>query len=382
MASSHIVEVCTVSAKEPMANADKLEVLAIKGWRVVAQKDLVNVGDRVIYLPPDSIITEAYADQLGIAKYCSPLSKRADGTREPGYRIRACRLRGEPSYGTIDHEVPADWEVGKDVAEILGVRKWEPPVRVGGSTNLGIQGDQCIANPYFFKYTDIENINNFPDVLKEGEEVICTEKIHGCNWRAGLVCEADPNTGVLESIFIAGTHHTQRKEFATNGNTTSFWLPLDGSMRRFLKFVQKLYSKPTMLANVIIFGEMFNTQTGFWYGATNGECPVSLFDISVNGKYLDYDRFMWLCNYNHIATVPLIYRGPFSQELLRQHTHGPTTMCDKLAAGKFAGREGVVVRPTTERVYGYKRAIFKSISVDYLDYKTGKGKNDEEVSDA
>ena len=30
------------------------------------------------------------------------------------------------------------------------------------------------------KYTDIENINNYPDTFKEGEPVIVTEKVEGC----------------------------------------------------------------------------------------------------------------------------------------------------------------------------------------------------------
>lgn len=57
-------------------------------------------------------------------------------------------------------------EVGDDVAELLGITKFVPeiPVQMSGNCRQ--------FNSKFYKYTNIENIKNFPDVFQKGEEVI------------------------------------------------------------------------------------------------------------------------------------------------------------------------------------------------------------------
>ncbi len=179
--STLVVEVCEVKAVYPHPNADVLEFITVKGWPVIVQKALgLKVGDRVVYFPPDSVMTPELADRLGITKYLAQLPAEIDGTRKPGYRVRAARLRGEASYGTIDHQVDPAWEVGLDVKDHYGVTKFEPPVRP-------TDGDSLRSVAAFHGYTEIENIRNFPDVLRPGEEVVITEKLHGKNCRLGLI---------------------------------------------------------------------------------------------------------------------------------------------------------------------------------------------------
>jgi len=76
--------------------------------------------------------------------------------------------------------------------------------------------------------------------------------------------------------------------------------------------------------------------------------------------------------------VPILYQGPFSQELVAQYTDGPTTMCEAQDAGAFGGREGIVITPLIERIADAMvptstngRVIFKSVSADYLARKGG-----------
>jgi ATP-dependent RNA circularization protein (DNA/RNA ligase family) len=98
------------------------------------------------------------------------------------------------------------------------------------------------------------------------------------------------------------------------------------------------------------------------------------FDIAVNNKYLSYDVKKELLEKFGVEMVPILYRGPFNKETLELHTSGPTTMCETKAAGKFAGREGIVCTPTVEvpycRVLNGRR-IVKSVSADYLARKGG-----------
>src|SRR5437899_10767030 len=128
--STLVVEVCEVKQVYPHPNADALEFITVKGWPVIVQKALgLKVGDRVVYFPPDSVLPPELAERLGITKYLAPMPREIDGTRKPGLRVRAPRLRGEPSYGTIDHQVDPDREVGRGGKGHYGVTTFEPPVR-------------------------------------------------------------------------------------------------------------------------------------------------------------------------------------------------------------------------------------------------------------
>lgn len=73
--SELVVEVCEVLDVKPHPNADRLELIQVKGWDVVVQKDLLKVGDPVVYFPPDSVLTEDLADRLGIRKYLVPVKR-------------------------------------------------------------------------------------------------------------------------------------------------------------------------------------------------------------------------------------------------------------------------------------------------------------------
>jgi hypothetical protein len=74
--------------------------------------------------------------------------------------------------------------------------------------------------------------------------------------------------------------------------------------------------------------------------------------------------------------VPLLYRGPFGPDAVEAHVSGPTTMCPPDKAGKFKGREGIVITPTRERLgpvggRPLDRVILKAISFEYLERKGG-----------
>ena len=82
--------------------------------------------------------------------------------------------------------------MGTDVREHYGIGKYRPPVKFHA-------GDSEAAHPLFHRYTDIENLRNFPEVFADGEEVVVTEKIHGTNSRIGYV----------EGSLLAGSHGLQ-----------------------------------------------------------------------------------------------------------------------------------------------------------------------------
>ncbi len=165
MSSSLIIQVSEIKDVRNHPNADRLDIISIKGkgWETIVKRDEYKVGDVVIYIPTDVILPLELVEKLGIANYLAGKQKN---------RVKCARLRGEMSYGLV---IPNEknWEVGRDVAAELGIVKYEPPVRA-------MAGDAAPEDSTFHRYTDIENINNFPDIFKDGEMVVATEKIDGC----------------------------------------------------------------------------------------------------------------------------------------------------------------------------------------------------------
>lgn len=69
-----------------------------------------------------------------------------------------------------------EWIEGQEVGALLGITKYEPPP--DASTYGDNEKDHGQAIIY-----DIEGFRRYPELIKEGEEVWITEKIHGCNAR-------------------------------------------------------------------------------------------------------------------------------------------------------------------------------------------------------
>lgn len=368
--STLIVEVCSVVEVAEHPNADRLERIRVKNWWCVSSKGHYKVGDKAVYLPPDSIIPEELAERWGIAKYCSPLARTIDGQRPPGLRIRANRFRGEPSFGCLQDPDDPTWEVGKDVKEYYNVSKWEPPVKC-------LDGDAAPFVHAFHAYTDIENICNFPDILKEGEEVVVTEKIHGTNSRVGYVYHADDETQGFAWQWMAGSHGTRRKEANDKGVKSKYWFPFSlGGFREPIKTIlQEVKETEKASTSVIIFGEIFGPGVQDMHYGQKG-LSYRIFDIAVDGRYLDWDVMdSYVIGHQDwdVSLVPVLYRGPFSMKKMEELVDGPTTVVsiDQIKEN-FKGREGIVIKPVAER-HDYtlgnsgSRVALKYVSVDYHD---------------
>lgn len=379
--SSLIVEVCKISDIKPHPNADRMEIAVVKGWECCVKKGAFQKDDKCIYFPIDTILPESVSDKFGVTKY---LSKG---------RIRATRLRSYPSCGLVmpcNEDVwnaavdpPGNtysekfWKVKTNVADMFGCIKWEPPQEI-------TQGDMEKEHPLFSRYTDIENIKNFPYVLKEGEMVVITEKIHGTNSRVGL----------LKGEFVAGSHKTQRKnpdavisikqnivdfyyrikKFVKTGNwnrpsikaskNNTYWIPLKNeNLREMMRHISKEYKAD----QVIVFGEIFGKGVQDLTYGRQREVDYRVFDIIVNGEYMNYILFKNVCEKFNISMVPVIYEGVWDNSLIEKYSSGNSVVSDIEQI-----REGFVVKPIFEREDPeIGRVILKSISFEYLDRKKG-----------
>jgi RNA ligase (TIGR02306 family) len=388
--SKLIVEICRILEINEHPNADRLQVAKIKGWDVVVKKDSVSVGDLVVYIPPDAVLPSSLHEFLGITQYCAELPKgyqvpgetlphvTTDGLsyRPLARRVKAARLRGVASYGTImtkqsfvdywdnvlqnaaiwksdsdiEHGMIPMWFVeGHDVCQALGITKWEPPPKA-------TQGDAAPEVAVFHKYTSIEHYRNYPDVFEEGEEVVVLEKIHGTNCRVGAAVLPNED-GEPEFTLLAGSHNTRRKQ-------GMYWEPFQWCAGLEFALRWNASSLP-----MIIFGEIFGpgVQDMAYGQPTKG---FRMFDISCKGKYLSWDTVKNYASKFDIPLVPELYRGPYYKGLVEEYTDGKTTLSDN--PGKFKGREGVVIKPVVERTDPtIGRAVLKSVSVDYLSRKGG-----------
>lgn len=338
--SELIVEATRISEILPHPNADRLELAIVKGWQIVVGKGHFHTGDSVLHIPPDSILQKELAEKLDVWKYLSVKKDSSEG------RVRAVRLRQEVSFGFV---IPNgdQYPEGIDLKDTLGIKKWEPPPAPYR------QGDQDVEHPLFHKYTSICNIRDFPSLFKSGEEVVYLEKLHGTNSVLGFI-----HTG-SDYEFMIGSHCHRRKL----GTGSLYELPLTDSVKELLKAVA--IERDTK--SVVLFGEIFGAGIqDLGYGLRNP--TFRAFDLSISGRYLNFDELeAILCKYG-VDMAPLLYRGPYTEQSVKSCTSGLTTLMGN--SGHM--REGIVIRPVRERYDSeVGRVILKSISDDYLLRKDG-----------
>ena len=372
MPSEHIVLLTKISKITPHANADKLEITEIEGWQVVTGKGNHATGDRVIFVPVDSVVPEEWAKKWGVYEY---LGGKAHN------RVRCVKLRQKPSYGFI---VPVPEELSKkkcgtDVKDYFGITKYLPPIR---KEQGGTQGTPRTQHPLFQKYTSIENMRNFWGNFQTGESVVVTEKIHGANFRIGLVDSQLPkkdfvskflrffrikNRTKLVEEFVAGSHNVQRK-IPKNPKDMPYTSPLaDKSVTELLTNIKSKYRAK----RVIMYGEVYGPSIQkLHYGVTEGT-KYMVFDILVNEDYLSWSVLKSFCDGYKIPTVPVLFEGAFSSQMIKELGEGKTTV-----KGAKHIREGVVVKPEVETTKRRHRKILKYKGADYLMWKDSKKGSD------
>src|SRR5262249_8286272 len=159
-------------------------------------------------------------------------------------------------------------------------------------------------------------------------------------------------------VWMAGSHNQRKKAPAEGEPAGLYWLPLTDPIKALL-------SAPCFEGrSVILFGEIYGAGVqDLHYGLSNNRKEFRAFDLSVDSVYLDFDEFCAVCAAHGVPTMPLIYRGPYDADTIRQHTAGPTLVCEQKQI-----REGVIIRPVKERFCEELsgRLILKSISDDYV----------------
>jgi len=351
------VEITPVLAVEQHPNADRLELVRVITTQFISQKGIYQQGDLCVYFPPDVMIPETLAEELGVAAYLKHSIYPGDSFKSK-CRVGAIRLRSIASFGfglpvdKVSAARPGCYDDGADVSELVGAVKYQPPELET------MRGSDTVRSPEaFHKYTSIEHYYRNAIALPEGTPVRVTEKLHGTNSRVGLIYDNGWE-------FMCGTHHRRVKSENARGRKSIYWKPLTDGMKALLSHLSQETN------NVIVFGEIFGRKVQpMDYGAGPAE-GYRVFDISVNGDYLDWHSICTFCRKFGIPVVPLLHSGPFYTGLVDEFVSGPTSVAhSENIACKFKGREGIVITPLTE-TYSPElcgRLILKAVSPDYYE---------------
>lgn len=316
------IEVVRVGSITKHPNADTLGLTRVYDYPTTVKLGDFQEGDKAVYLPIDSVVDPN-----------RPLFKFLEG--HP--RIKARKYRGIFSMGVLVHADPA-WEIGRNVQEELGIVKWEPP-----EFTIGGDNEHC---PFEFPhYTDIEGYRRWPDLLQEGEEVVITEKIHGCNARYAF----------HQDRMWAGSRTSIKKPDQDVMYQNLFWKAANQN---------KLEEKLREITGIGVYGEVFGSNQDLKYDMPGGHHGFRVFDMVKleTGAFLDWDQVVEISGKVGFTMVPVLYRGPWSKDLLKL-ANGNSTFAKNV-------REGCVIHPVKERVAEYggaiQRVILKMIGEEYL----------------
>jgi hypothetical protein len=161
------VNVVRIETVTTHPNADRLDLITLVdlGYQVISGRGNYEAGQLAFYFPIDAVIPEKYVLEFGISAYYNN-------------RLRATKLRGLFSEGLlvpIDpyfYQFDPELKPGDDYTEFFGVTKYQPPVTIGQGKNPNPIGEERFPSP--------EHLKKYKGIFEEGEEVVITEKIHGC----------------------------------------------------------------------------------------------------------------------------------------------------------------------------------------------------------
>ena len=143
----------------PIDGADRIECVHVLGWQCVANKGQFKVGDLCVYMEVDSFLP--ICERFEFLRSSSYKNSELMGE---GFRLKTLKFRGQISQGLVQplSILPeGNYEIGDDVTDILGIRKWEVEERV---TNSGtVIGDF----PSFITKTDELRVQSYPGLIDE-----------------------------------------------------------------------------------------------------------------------------------------------------------------------------------------------------------------------
>ena len=358
--------VARINEIKEIPGADNIEQAIIGGWNCITKKGEHKVNDMVVVATTDAVIPLDLSDNLGVTNYL-----------RKGQRVRTVKLRGVYSecllipftYANISSKKIVT--EGSDCMDILGITKYEPPIR-----QIQLAGGRKVKykdNPNFKVYYKFPNAKNVKGMFNEENYVQITRKIHGTNARYGIIKKT--KLSFIDKIrkffrladewidyeYIYGSHNVEKGSDTQGFYSTDVWRTIDEKygIKEKLWHFAKLAEAKYIGDGMILYGEIYGAgiQKGYDYGLT--DIHFSGFDLYGDGQYLDTEMtYMVIAEELELPHVEILYQGIWSQEIQDKYTF------NNFIEGTKTPHEGIVIK----HVSGDRNKIYKCINPDYLIY--------------
>ena len=287
----------------PIDGADSIEVATVLGWQVVVKKNEFNIGDKVCYIQIDTVV---------------PDKPEFEFLRQRKFRVQTIKLRKQISQGLIIPLPKGDFKEGEDVADIIGVIKYEKP------DNNPLQRYEKPRIPktwykkiwYQLKYnflfklmpflqkklrspfpkdlvsiTDEERIQNVPNILEthKGKEFVVSYKLDGSS--ITIIHSKVLGKSKFRICSRRFELHDKKNDWYKVFVDTSFY-------DEVLKLVKHYKTN-----DIIVQGECIGKFNGNHHNLQREQ--IRLFNIYVDGKRINQREFIKTCLANNIPHCPM-----------------------------------------------------------------------------
>ena len=347
----------------PIEGADNIELAIVNGWHAITKKGQYNVEDQVIIATTDAVIPLSISDEMGVTGYL-----------RKGQRVRTVKLRGVYSECLI---LPMDLLVfsdkisdGEDMMEMLGIFKYEPPVKMV-EMSVGGRKFKYHQNPNFHVYYKFPNLKNAPEMFNEEDIVSITRKLHGTNARYGIVRKK--KLSVWDHVrkffgnkwvyfeYVYGSHNVEKGSESQGFYSTDVWRTVAEEYKikeKLWEYVKEYFIPQHLGGGVVIYGEIYGhgIQKNYEYGLK--DIKFAGFDVEINGEYKEFSIERGIFETLGLPTVEVLYKGNWSKEEQDKHVF------NNFIEGTKVPHEGVVVKSLS----GNRHKVAKVINPDYLIY--------------
>lgn len=350
-------------------NADRLQLAKLKGlnFQFVIPKDQYEIGEYVVYFPVDSVIPQTLIQILGLDGKLAGKDKN---------RVKTIKLRGVISQGIVAkfdtvfeyakarYEIneganpdPWEWTPGTDITDFTGVTKYEADDTYIPNGRSGGRAGWLKPLPANVSKYDIESCQRNMDIVNGHlmeQSVLITEKLEGSNF--ALSVNSDGIWTVCQRNYAIDPEKIENH----------LWVKLAYPL--VAKALDIFQAAEGTINNVVFRGEVIGPSIqGNIYKLDKNE--VRLFDIMIDGEYLNGSQFLDFCLTYDLPSVPVLYGGLLHKFINRNGANSVVEASNGHSElNQQVLREGIVIRPIhrEQHIDRFGRLILKVRSPQYL----------------
>ena len=360
--------VARINEIKAIERADNIEQVVIGGWNAITKKGEFKEGDKVVVATTDAVIPEALSELMGVTNYL-----------RKGQRVRTVKLRGVyseclliPFKYLAPKSLEKNVEPGHDMMGILGVTKYEPPVK-----QIQLASGRKIKwrdNQNFHIYYKFPNLKNVDGMFTKEDTVQITRKIHGTNARYGIVKKGKLSfwdkvkkffrlaDEWIDYEYIYGSHNVEKGSDSQGFYSEDVWKIIAEKYNikeKLWNQAKKRIGCKDLGSGLVLYGEIYGAgiQKNYTYGLE--DIQFEGFDLTVNGEYLPTEVTVHeMVNMLQLPHVEVLYQGNWNQEIQ------DSFVFNNFIEGTKVPHEGIVIK----EISGDRKKVAKVINPDYLIY--------------